>query len=131
MQNPRPAPLSPHLQIYRPQWTSVLSILHRLTGASLAVGLPFLAWFLWSMGSVEQFEISLWFWGTPVGVFMLMGWAFALSFHFLSGLRHLVFDTGRLFAINRAECVGKGVVCCAVLLTLALWGCGLWGAFGS
>ncbi len=127
----RPAPLSPHLQIYRPQWTSVLSILHRLTGTALVVGLPFLAWFLWSVGEPETLDTALWFWGTPLGVFMLMGWTFALSFHFLSGLRHLVFDTGRLFAINNAECVGKGVVLCAVLLTLALWGCGLWGAFGS
>jgi succinate dehydrogenase / fumarate reductase cytochrome b subunit len=126
----KPAPLSPHLQIYRPQWTSVLSILHRLTGISLVIGLPFLTWFLWSINDHAAFETSLWFWGSPVGIFMLMGWAFAVSFHFLSGLRHLVFDTGRLFAIHQAESVGKGVVFCAVLLTLALWGCGLWGAFG-
>jgi succinate dehydrogenase / fumarate reductase cytochrome b subunit len=128
----RPAPLSPHLQIYRPQWTSVLSILHRLTGCALVVGLPFLAWFLWAVAEGGQtFVAMMGFWVHPVGIFMLMGWAFALSFHFLSGLRHLIFDTGRLFAIHQAESVGKGVVFCAVLLTLALWGCGLYGVFGS
>jgi succinate dehydrogenase / fumarate reductase, cytochrome b subunit len=127
----RPAPLSPHLQIYRPQWTSVMSILHRLTGIALVVGLPFLAWFLWSVNDRAAFETSLWFWGSPVGIFMLMGWSFALSFHFLSGLRHLIFDTGGLFAITDAERAGKAVVFCAVLLTLSVWGCGLYGAFGS
>lgn len=121
-------PLSPHLQIYRPQWTTMLSILHRLTGIALAIGLLMLTWFLCALASgPESFFTFTNFAGSPLGVFMLMGWSFALCYHALSGVRHLIFDTGRMLKIEQAEMAGKIMLATAILLTLGLWAC----VFGS
>lgn len=117
-----PRPLSPHLQIYRPQWTSVLSILHRITGAALAVGLLMLTWFFYALSAgpatYGAFLICV---TSPLGMLALMGWSFALCFHACSGVRHLIFDTGHLLSAGHAETAGKIVVLSSLLLTLALW----------
>lgn len=121
---PKPAtrPLSPHLLRYKPQMTSVLSILHRATGAALAVGLVFMAWVLLAIADgpaayahVQEFCTSL------LGFIMLFGWSFALYFHLCNGIRHLVWDTGALFEINEARTAGYGVLVCAAALTSLTW----------
>lgn len=124
---PKAPPLSPHLQIYRPQWTSVLSILHRLTGIALAFGLIMLTWFLGALGAgPAAFATFTGFAGSWVGIFMLMGWVFALCFHACSGVRHFLFDMGYLFDIQNTERAGKIVLGTAVALTLLLWVYGLY-----
>ena len=118
-------PLSPHLQIYRPQLTSVLSILHRLTGIALAVGTLLLVWWLAAAASGEnafadvQAVIGSW-----IGRLLLLGWSFALFFHLCNGIRHLFWDAGKGFALGTVYATGRAAVAAAVVLTAAAW---IWG----
>src|SRR5689334_21637940 len=86
-------PLSPHLQIYRHQLTSVLSILHRITGVALAVGTILLVYCLIAAASgPEAFVVATSIIGSWIGLILLFGWTFALFFHLANGLRHLFWD---------------------------------------
>lgn len=112
-------PLSPHLQIYRPQITSVLSVFHRLTGIALGFGTLLLAWWLIAAaGSPEAFARVQWFLGSWLGVLLLVGWTAALFYHFCNGIRHLWWDSGRGFSIAEVERSGKLAVAASVVLTL-------------
>jgi succinate dehydrogenase / fumarate reductase cytochrome b subunit len=88
-------PLSPHLQIYKPQISSVLSIAHRITGVALSVGtLLMTAWLVAAATSPDAFYnvqafIFSWF-----GTLLLFAWSTALFYHFFNGLRHLGWDAG-------------------------------------
>lgn len=88
-------PLSPHLQVYRPQMTTVLSITHRLTGLALSAGTLPLAMWLWglAMGPASYQTISLWF-SSPLGITLLLGWTFCFYYHLANGIRHLFWDIG-------------------------------------
>ena len=123
-----PRPLSPHIQIYRPQLTSILSISHRFTGIALLIGLVMMTWFLMALaGGPAAYDCFTKFASSPLGIFMLMGWSFALCFHLCSGIRHLFFDTGSFFDIKHAYAAGYTAVAGAFILTGALWLC----VFGS
>ena len=91
-------PLSPHLQIYRPQINMVMSIVHRITGAGLYFGMLLLAWWLLAAatGPGPYADVS-WFFGTLIGKLILFGFTWALMHHALGGVRHLIWDTGRGF----------------------------------
>ena len=88
-------PLSPHLQIYRPMLTMMMSIAHRISGASLAVGFLLLAWWLVGIASgPEQYAtVSHFFAGIP-GRLLLFLFTWSLLHHMLGGIRHLIWDTG-------------------------------------
>jgi succinate dehydrogenase / fumarate reductase, cytochrome b subunit len=115
-------PLSPHLQIYRPQITSVLSIAHRFTGVVLSGAFLLLVYWLAALAGGEQAYaraiaiLGAW----PVQV-MLFFATFAFFFHFANGLRHLWWDSGRGFEIPQVIASGWTVVVAAVILTLASW----------
>lgn len=115
-------PLSPHLQIYKPQMTSMLSILHRATGVALTIGSLLLIVVLVAAASgVEEYNfvmqhISAWY-----GQFALLGWSFALFYHMCNGVRHLIWDTGRLFNIKDATRAGFIVLLMASSLTAITW----------
>jgi succinate dehydrogenase / fumarate reductase cytochrome b subunit len=116
-------PLSPHLQIYKPQITSVLSILHRMTGAALAVGTLMLVWLLLAAASgPAAYDMFMNFCASPLGIFMLAGWSFALYYHMCNGVRHLIWDTGYLFKIENARLGGWVVLASSLLLTALTWG---------
>ena len=118
-------PLSPHLQIYKPQLTSVLSIMHRGTGVVLAIGMLFLVWWLVALASGEDvFVTAQKFWGSWIGRLLLLGWSYALFYHLANGLRHLFWDAGKGFELREAYRNGWIVVTASVVLTLAAW---LWG----
>ncbi len=124
MPPPKTPPLSPHLQIYRPQWTSVLSILHRMTGVALSIGLVMVTWFCAALAaSPESFATFTAFTGSWIGTMMVFGWSFALCFHACSGVRHFLFDMGYLFDIQNTERAGKIVLGAAVVLTILIWVC--------
>lgn len=118
-------PLSPHLQIYRPQISSGLSILHRITGVALSVGTLLLTWFLLaaarSDAAYATFSVALL---SPLGLLAVFGWTIALWYHFLAGLRHLAWDAGFGYELPTMHATGKavliGTVLCSVL-TLILW----------
>jgi succinate dehydrogenase / fumarate reductase, cytochrome b subunit len=92
---PASRPLSPHLQIYRPQITSVLSISHRATGLALSLGTLLLVWWLVALArGPEAFASVQSFVGSWLGRLLLLGWTFSLFFHLANGIRHLCWDAG-------------------------------------
>ena len=115
-------PLSPHLQVYRPQITSALSIFHRITGVALAVGTLLLTWWLVAAASgPDAFATAQGFIGSIVGRLLLFGWSLALFYHLCNGIRHLFWDAGYGFEIETAQRNGIIVVGAAVALTVICW----------
>ncbi|KLN59989.1 succinate dehydrogenase [Kiloniella spongiae] len=116
-------PLSPHLQVYRPQLTSVLSILFRIMGVATSVGSIVLIWWLAAAASgAEYFELVQSFLGSWFGRLLLFGWTFALVFHLCNGIRHLYWDAGKGLELETAYASGKAVIVFSVIITLGLWG---------
>jgi succinate dehydrogenase / fumarate reductase, cytochrome b subunit len=119
-------PLSPHLQIYRPQLTSVLSISHRFTGLALCVGTLLLVWWLVALASgPEAFAVAQGFIGSWLGRLMLLGWTFSLFYHLANGIRHLSWDAGYGFSIKSVNATGWVVVAASTSLTILTWVVGL------
>jgi succinate dehydrogenase / fumarate reductase cytochrome b subunit len=115
-------PLSPHLQVYRWEITMFLSILHRATGVALAVGaLVFTLWLLATLQGGYSFTLFYTFAKTPAGILVAFGWLFALSFHFLNGIRHLVWDTGTGFDKRTAKISGWVTLGLAFVMTVVVW----------
>ena len=115
-------PLSPHLQVYRPQLTSVLSILHRLCGIALSIGTLLLVYWLASAAAgPEAFESAQSFVGSFLGQLMLFGWTVALFYHLCNGIRHLFWDVGLGFELDEVYRSGWTVVVATVLLSLLTW----------
>lgn len=116
-------PLSPHLQIYRPQLTSVLSISHRISGVALSAGLVVVvAWLLALAAGPEAFALlNGLFSSLPVMIVMIL-WTAALFYHLLNGIRHLLWDAGWLLDLRGAYASGWTVVSLAVFLTALAWG---------
>ena len=91
----RPRPLSPHLQVYRPQLTSMMSITHRATGVALTTGTIVLAVWLVALAlGGETYDMVAALVGHPLGQFVLFGYSAALIYHALNGVRHLSWDLG-------------------------------------
>ena len=122
----RPRPLSPNIQIYRPQLTSVLSIANRITGVALSLGAVGLVIWLTAAtmgprayGEVQGVVAS---WG---GRIVLFGFTFAFFMHLCGGIRHLVWDTVHGFELRSIYISGWAVVAGSVVLTLAAWAASL------
>ncbi len=112
-------PLSPHLTIYRPQITSVTSILNRITGNALLVGaLLIVAWLLAAATSEAWFSRVDWLLTSWLGDLVMALSLWALWYHALGGLRHLIWDAGYGLELEVAEKLGWGVIIGSVLLTL-------------
>ena len=115
-------PLSPHLQIYKPIPTMVMSIMHRITGAALYVGTVLVAWWLIATAMGEDyFNWVSWFFGTWIGMLILFGYTWALLHHMLGGIRHLVWDTGHGYEKHLATTVAKAMPVVSVALTVLTW----------
>jgi succinate dehydrogenase / fumarate reductase cytochrome b subunit len=111
--------LSPHLQVYRPQITSVLSILHRLTGVFLTLGTLFLTWWLVAAAyGPEEFATAQGFLGSVVGHLLLWGFTFAVFYHLGNGIRHLLWDFGWGFELDQVRMSGIAMIAFAVVATL-------------
>lgn len=118
---PGDRPLSPHMQIYRPQWTWVPSITHRVTGVGLALGMVLVVWwFLAAATDADYFAFVDGLLTSWLGILVLIGSAWALSYHFLNGLRHLWWDTGHGFDIELVEKSAMAVVGGSVVLAIVL-----------
>ena len=119
-------PLSPHLQVYKPQMTSVLSIFHRFTGLALVAGTLMIAWWLIAAATgPEAYAYIQDFTATPFGTLLMLGWSVALFYHLCNGVRHLIWDTGHLFEIKNAYRAGYIVLLATVVLTGSVWYCAL------
>lgn len=118
-------PLSPHLQVYRFQWTMVLSILHRISGVAPAVGTLLLVWWLVAVAAgPEAFATGQGFIGSILGRLLLFGWTLALFYHLCNGIRHLFWDAGHGFELDVAYRSGLAVLGASVALTLISWNLG-------
>ena len=115
-------PISPHLQVYKPQITSVLSIFHRITGVALTFGLILLvAWiFTLSLGE-EYFEYFSLFIKSWFGLLILFGFTFAFNYHFCNGIRHLFWDAGYGYEIETVHKSGLAVLVVSFSLTTLIW----------
>ena len=112
-------PLSPHLQIYRPQWTSVTSILTRITGNALVVATALIVWWLIAAATgPDAFATADGLLRSWFGDLVLLGSVWALWYHTLAGIRHLVWSTGRYMEIHKAETFGKAIVAGSFVLTI-------------
>lgn len=115
-------PLSPHLQIYRPQISSVLSILHRITGIALSAGTLLLVWWLVAAASGEAAYATVsGFLRSVFGILLLFGWTVALWYHFCAGLRHLAWDSGKGYELPTFHATGWAVVVATGVLTVLTW----------
>ena len=119
---PAPRPLSPHLFIYKPQLTSVLSITHRACGVALAIGTILVTWLLLAaaMGP-DAFKVPHDLVKSPVGTVLVFGWSVALYYHMCNGIRHLFWDSVHLFKIENAYRAGYVVLLMTVVLTALTW----------
>jgi succinate dehydrogenase / fumarate reductase cytochrome b subunit len=115
-------PLSPHLQVYRPQMTSVLSIFHRLTGVGLACGLPvFVAWLVALASGDKAYNLFIVCAHSYVGYALLMGWTWAFAYHLCMGVRHLLWDMGLCLEIEKAYKTAYVALAVSSLLTVGIW----------
>jgi len=88
-------PLSPHLQVYKLSLTMAMSIIHRLSGIGLYLGMILIAWWLAAAAAGPAYlDVVYWAFGTWLGQLVLIGFTWALFHHMLSGIRHFIWDTG-------------------------------------
>jgi succinate dehydrogenase / fumarate reductase cytochrome b subunit len=115
-------PLSPHIQIYKPQLTSVLSILHRITGVALAAGAVFLTWWLFAALSGEiAFACLQKLRHSFIGQLALFGWTFSFVYHLLNGVRHLKWDAGYGLGMKSVYISGYIVAIGSAIITVMIW----------
>ncbi len=122
MPPPARRPLSPHLSVYRPEITSVLSILHRLSGLFLGLGMVVLAAFLWAAAAgPESFAVAASALGSLLGYAFLVAVSVAFFFHLANGIRHLFWDAGLGFEMPAVRRSGWFVVALTAGLTALFW----------
>ena len=121
----RERPLSPHLGVYRFRSTMALSILHRITGVGLGLGLLLLAaWLAAAAAGPRAFAAAQGFAASPVGLLLLLGLTFSAAYHACNGVRHLLWDLGIGLDLRAARSSGRLVAAAAVVLTAAVFAAG-------
>ena len=118
-------PLSPHLSVWRPTLTYVMSIVHRITGGAIYVGTLLLAWFLIAtsmdasaFGAVSGFLTSI------IGRLILFGFSWALFHHMLGGVRHIIWDAGYGMDDPQREWLAQATLVGGLVLTIIVWSIG-------
>ena len=125
-------PLSPHLQIYRPTLTMMMSIVHRITGGALYFGTLLLVWWLTAAAAgPNAYATVQWVMETVIGRLILFGYTWALIHHMLGGIRHLIWDTGHGFGEHEREWLARATIIGSLAVTVLLWGVGLLVVGGS
>ncbi len=115
-------PLSPHLQIYRPMLSMTMSILHRITGIGLALGILGLVWWLVAASTSDTyFALVQGFFFNWFGRLVLFGMTWVLIHHMLGGLRHFVWDMGHGFQLNKVEWLVRLNLIGSVVITVLIW----------
>jgi succinate dehydrogenase / fumarate reductase cytochrome b subunit len=119
---PAARPLSPHLSIYRPMLSMMMSIVHRVTGAALYFGTLLLVWWLLAAASgpvaYATFQSAA---SSIIGRLVLFGYTWALVHHMLGGLRYLIWDTGRGLGATEREFMVRANLAGSIILTIVLW----------
>jgi len=115
-------PLSPHLQIYRPMLTMMMSVVHRATGIALYAGTLLMVWWLVAAaaGPAAYADVE-WFMGTIIGHLILFGYTWALVHHMLGGIRHLLWDMIVGFGPSEREWLARANLIGSIVITILLW----------
>jgi succinate dehydrogenase / fumarate reductase cytochrome b subunit len=123
VKEPKPRPLSPHLQAYNMfAITSLTSILHRMTGAALVAGSLIVVWWLLAIAhGAAAYDKFLTCFHCCIIQLILVGFSWAFWYHFINGLRHLTWDTGRGLKRDTARLTGKIIILASLLATAAMW----------
>ncbi len=114
-------PLSPHLQVYKPQITSMMSILHRATGVGMLVGAIAIVWWLLAAATGPDYfafvdgVLTSW-----IGTLVMLGCAWALCYHLANGIRHLIWDMGLGFELEMVTKTGIAAAGASIVLTLLI-----------
>jgi succinate dehydrogenase / fumarate reductase, cytochrome b subunit len=115
-------PLSPHLQIYAPSWTMVMSIIHRITGAALYGGTVLIAiWLIATSSGRSSFEMAQNVAGSWFGQIVLLGYTWALLHHMLGGIRHFIWDTAAGLEPCARRALAKYSLFGSIALTILVW----------
>ncbi|HWL05238.1 MAG TPA: succinate dehydrogenase, cytochrome b556 subunit [Xanthobacteraceae bacterium] len=122
MKAPVERPLSPHLQIYRPMLTMMMSVVHRATGIALYAGTLLMVWWLVAAaaGPAAYADVE-WFMGTIIGHLILFGYTWALVHHMLGGIRHLLWDMIIGFGPSEREWLARANLIGSIVITILLW----------
>jgi succinate dehydrogenase / fumarate reductase cytochrome b subunit len=124
-------PLSPHLSIYKPMLTMMMSIVHRITGAALYFGAIGIVWWLMAAATgPAAYADFQWFAGTIIGRFILFGYTWALIHHALGGVRHLIWDVGYGYGPVEREFLARSSLVGSIALTVLLWVIGFFSMGG-
>lgn len=119
----RERPLSPHLQIYRFHILMTSSIVHRITGAGLVLGvLAFIIWLTAVAQGGNYFYAVQGIFASWIGRLFLLGWTWAFFYHLSNGIRHLIWDAGLGLELETARKTGWFVWGLSIILTLLAWG---------
>jgi succinate dehydrogenase / fumarate reductase cytochrome b subunit len=119
---PRARPLSPHLQIYRPVLSMMMSIVHRITGAALYGGTALVAiWLVSAASGPSAFATAQAVYGSIIGQVILFLYTWTLIHHALGGVRHLIWDTGRGFELQERELLYRLTLGGSITLTIIVW----------
>lgn len=119
-------PLSPHLQIYRPLFTMMMSIVHRITGVGLYFGTAILVWWLLAAAtSASAYDTFSAVAGSFLGMLVLLGFTWALLHHALGGVRHFIWDFIHGFGPQERVLLAKATLVGSVVLTVVVWIIGL------
>ena len=115
-------PLSPHLLVYTPMLTMMMSIAHRITGAALYVGTLLLAWFLIALAAGSgPFAAVAAVYRSWLGILVLIGFSWALFHHLLGGIRHFIWDLGYGMDHPEREYLAQGTLYGGIALTILVW----------
>ncbi|GLK81907.1 succinate dehydrogenase, cytochrome b556 subunit [Methylopila turkensis] len=115
-------PLSPHIQIYRPMLSMMMSIVHRITGAALYFGTVLLViWLVAAASGPSAFANVQAIYGSFLGQLVLFGYTWALIHHALGGVRHFIWDVGRGFDHASRELLVKAGLVGSIMLTVLIW----------
>jgi succinate dehydrogenase / fumarate reductase, cytochrome b subunit len=119
---PAERPLSPHLFIYKPMLTMMMSIVHRITGAALYFGTLLIAWWLIAAATSPTAYAAVGsFMSSFIGRLILFGYTWALIHHMLGGMRHLIWDIGRGFGPHEREWLAAANLIGSIAITIFIW----------
>lgn len=117
-----PRPLSPHLTIFRPLITMMMSIVHRITGVALYVGMALVAWlFIAAAIGPAAYATATGFFSSWFGLLLLFGFTWALMHHTLGGVRHMIWDMGAGYSYRGRNGLAWATLIGSTVLTLVLW----------
>jgi succinate dehydrogenase / fumarate reductase cytochrome b subunit len=129
---PAERPLSPHLFIYKPMLTMILSIVHRITGAGLYFGTLLMAWWLLAAASGPNAYAGIGaFMSSWPGRLILFGYTWALMHHMLGGIRHFIWDLGHGLGPGDRDRLARYNLIGSIVLTILIWIIGIWVLGGN